>query len=179
MKLLGISGSLRAGSSNTMLLHALAAHAPEGLTVDVFSHVGTLPIFNPDDEGQRCPQAVTQMLDQVRACDGVLIACPEYAHGIPGGLKNALDWMVSSDVAVSKPVALVHASLRSSHVRNHLSEVLRTMSFALDDTPPLEIALLGRSPGEIETLLADPRNVTAIRTSLASFQWFIAQARAS
>jgi chromate reductase, NAD(P)H dehydrogenase (quinone) len=113
MKILGISGSLRAASSNARLLRAIAALAPEGWTFTFFDQeIGRLPHFSPDldQEGASAAESVAEFRGLVRACDGVLISCPEYAHGVPGAFKNALDWLVSSGELSAKPVALLMAS---------------------------------------------------------------------
>ncbi|MFZ2100568.1 MAG: NADPH-dependent FMN reductase, partial [Oricola sp.] len=127
MKLLGLSGSLRAASTNTAFLNALAALAPDGFSIEVFDGLGALPLFSPDLE-ENTPESVLRLAARVEGCDGILIACPEYAHGIPGGFKNALDWLVSRLEIPGKPVMLVHASTRSVFAREQLREVLKTMS---------------------------------------------------
>ena len=96
MKLLGISGSLRRVSTNTALLRALAENAPAGVMLEISDLIGELPIFNPDREGELTPPAVEAFGRSIRDADGLVFASPEYAHGIPGGIKNALDWMVSA-----------------------------------------------------------------------------------
>jgi len=105
--------------------------------------------------------------------DGVIISCPEYAHGVPGGLKNALDWLVSRDAAVAKPAMLAHASPRSLFARTALAEIVRTMSFALYEEAVCEIALLGKKPPEVEAILAEPESRLAMRDALAAFAEFI------
>lgn len=168
MRLLAISGSLRRASTNTALLEALAANAPEGISVEIFRGVGDLPIFNPDDE-DNAPAVVRDMLAAVRSSDGLIVSSPEYAHGMPGGLKNALDWMVSHDVAVGKPAMLVHASLRSAHSREHLTEVMRTMSFALHDGDVLEVGLLGKRPDQFAAILDEAGMRQRLTAVLAGF----------
>lgn len=172
LTILAISGSLRAASTNSALVEALARNAPSGCRVTVYDGLGRLPIFNPDDEDERTPRAASELIDAVTRADGVIISCPEYAHGVPGGLKNALDWLVSRDAAVAKPAMLAHASPRSLYARAALAEIMRTMSFALYDGG-LEIALLGKKPPEVEAILAEPVNVLAMRDALAAFAEFI------
>ncbi|MER8525898.1 NADPH-dependent FMN reductase [Mesorhizobium sp. M0814] len=123
LNILAISGSLRAASTNSALLAALAQNAPPDCHVSVYDGLGRLPIFNPDEEGERTPLQAAVLIDAVTAADGVIVSCPEYAHGVPGGLKNALDWLVSRDAAVGKPATLVHASPRSLFARAALAEV--------------------------------------------------------
>ncbi|TIU28881.1 MAG: NAD(P)H-dependent oxidoreductase, partial [Mesorhizobium sp.] len=95
--ILAISGSLRAASTNSALVAALAANAPADCRVTVYDGLGRLPIFNPDDEGERSPGEAAILIDALTRADGVIVSCPEYAHGVPGGMKNALDWLVSRD----------------------------------------------------------------------------------
>ncbi|MBZ9963523.1 NADPH-dependent FMN reductase [Mesorhizobium sp. BR1-1-2] len=172
LNLLAISGSLRAASTNSALVAALARNAPESCRVAIHEGLGLLPIFNPDDEGERTPSEASRLIDAVTAADGVIISCPEYAHGVPGGLKNALDWLVSRDAAVDKPAILVHASPRSLHARAALAEIMRTMSFALHDGE-LEIGLLGKRPAEVEAVLGGQANVMAMHDALSAFADFI------
>ncbi|TIS53910.1 MAG: NAD(P)H-dependent oxidoreductase [Mesorhizobium sp.] len=172
-EILAISGSLRAASTNSALIAALAANAPADCRVTVYDGLGRLPIFNPDDEDERTPREAADLIDAVTRADGVIVSCPEYAHGVPGGMKNALDWLVSRDAAVGKPAMLVHASPRSLFARAALAEIMRTMSFALYEEAPLEIALLGKRPPEVEAILAEPANRQAMREAVQSFAGFI------
>ncbi|MGX8008244.1 NADPH-dependent FMN reductase [Mesorhizobium sp. ORM8.1] len=171
IEILAISGSLRAASTNSALLAALAASAPEICRVTLYDGLGRLPIFNPDDEGERTPAEAARLIGAVTQADGVIVSCPEYAHGVPGGMKNALDWLVSRDAAVGKPAILVHASARSLHARAALAEIMRTMSFALYEEAALEIALLGKKPAEMATILGANRQ--AMRDALQGFAGFI------
>src|SRR5690606_31878921 len=94
MRIVCLCGSLRADSTNMRLLHAFRDHAPADFRIDIVEGLGDLPIFNPDFEDTSHPR-VEALANAIGASDGLLIASPEYAHGIPGGLKNALDWLVS------------------------------------------------------------------------------------
>ena len=172
IEIIAISGSLRAASTNSALLAALAANAPEDCRVQVYGGLGRLPIFNPDDEGERTPPEAAGLIEMITRADGVIVSCPEYAHGVPGGMKNALDWLVSRDAAVGKPAMLVHASPRSLYAREALAEVMRTMSFALYEEA-LEIALLGKKPAEVEVILAQGANRRAMRGAIEAFSGFI------
>lgn len=83
----------------------------------------SLSLFNPDLEGLE-PQPVLDFRSQSQASGGILIASPEYAHGVTGAMKNALDWVAGSDELVGKPVALLNAFLRAVHARAGLAETL-------------------------------------------------------
>ncbi|RUV18187.1 NADPH-dependent FMN reductase [Mesorhizobium sp. M7A.F.Ca.MR.245.00.0.0] len=172
LNILAISGSLRTASTNSALIAALARNAPPGCRVTVYDGLGCLSIFNPDDEGERTPLEASELIDAVSRADGVIVSCPEYAHGVPGGLKNGLDWLVSRDAAVAKPAMLAHASPRSLFARAALAEIMRTMSFALCDDV-LEIALLGKKPPEVAGILDEPGNRQAMHDALNAFAEFI------
>jgi len=174
MRLLGLSGSLRASSSNTILLHAFAANTPDGMEVEVFDGMGDLPLFSPDKEADT-PESVLRLAAAVEACDGILIACPEYAHGIPGAFKNALDWLVSRFEIPGKPVVLVHASTRSAYLREHLHEVLKTISCRAFPGPEFEVHLIRKERGEIDAILSTVEMRAAMRTKLEAFGRFAAQ----
>jgi chromate reductase, NAD(P)H dehydrogenase (quinone) len=113
MRILGISGSVRAHSSNAALVRVAAALAPEGTEFLFYDdQLGNLPVFNPDLDGEGAvpPPAVAEFRALLAAADGILISSPEYAHGVPGALKNALDWIVSSGELEGKPAVLIVAS---------------------------------------------------------------------
>lgn len=176
MNILAISGSLRAASTNTALLEVLARAAPDGVGVMLYLGLGDLPIFNPDREGEATPASVRDWAARVEACDGLVIACPEYAHGIPGGLKNALDWLVSRYEIPHKPVMLAHSSQRGEFVLAALTEVLRAMSVRLVEDAFVRVPLVGRNPEEVATLLEGPATVAALRAALETFRSAITDA---
>jgi chromate reductase, NAD(P)H dehydrogenase (quinone) len=115
VQLLGISGSLRKGSYNTSLLHAALKLLPEGVTMETFN-IGELPLYNADLDlpavAQR-PAGVQQFRDRVAKADGLVICSPEYNYGIPGGLKNAIDWASrgKDSPLIKKPVAIMGATI--------------------------------------------------------------------
>jgi chromate reductase len=168
-RFLAISGSLRRASTNAALLRAVAASAPDDTVVALYDGMGDLPIFNPDNEGERTPAAVTALGEKIRAADGLIIACPEYAHGIPGGIKNLFDWLVSRDEIPGKPVMLLRASNRSDISHAALEEVLRTMSVALMPEPGFAMHLLSRKATEIDALMATPEMQAELGVAVRGF----------
>ncbi len=110
IKVLAISGSLRQKSSNTALMKATIGLAPEHMIFTVYGGLGDLPHFNPDLDIDEGPASVRELREQLKQVDGVLICTPEYGNGVPGALKNALDWLVSSGEFVNKPTAVISAS---------------------------------------------------------------------
>jgi NAD(P)H-dependent FMN reductase len=112
MRIVAISGSLRSGSSNTAVLRLARSIASPEITVTLNEDIGILPQFNPDldGEGSVPPDAVSTFRQALASAQGFIISTPEYAHGVPGSLKNALDWIVSSGEIGGKPVLLVNTS---------------------------------------------------------------------
>jgi chromate reductase len=110
MKILTISGSLRVKSTNTALVRALTSLAPEDAEVVMAEGIAALPHFSPELDGAAAPVSVIEWRRQLEEADGVLICTPEYAFGMPGSLKNALDWVVASGELWRKPVAVISAS---------------------------------------------------------------------
>lgn len=132
MKVVGISGSLRAGSSNAALLRAAAEIAPPGMEIEVWEGLGGLPHFNPDFDGHDPPQPVRAFRELLASAGGVIICSPEYAHGVPGSLKNALDWLVSDGILVGKPVVIITAApSRGEYAHASLVETLTTMNWSV------------------------------------------------
>lgn len=154
MKILAISGSLRAASNNSALLRAAARLAPRGILVELFTGLGQLPLFNPDIEATD-PPAVARFRGQLGAAEAVLIASPEYAHGVTGVMKNALDWMVGCEAFVNKPVALLNASPRAVHAQASLKETIQVMSAIVIEESSITLPILGAHLDE-EGMVAHP-----------------------
>ena len=167
MTVLAISGSLRARSSNTEVLRAATLVAPAGVQVELFTGLASLPHFNPDldTEGAVLPPSVSDLRAQIATARGLLICSPEYAHGVPGVLKNALDWLVSGPEMVHKRVGLINASPRSTHADASLAETLRTMSATLVAGASVELALGGRGLNAAE-IAADAGFARRLRSAV-------------
>lgn len=120
LNIFAICGSTREASSNLNLIKAIAALTAESFTVSLFDGLSALPHFNPDLDHENVPQQVADFRQRLREADGVLICSPEYAIGVPGTLKNAVDWTVSSMEFSGKPVALITASLSGEKAHNSL-----------------------------------------------------------
>lgn len=175
LSILAISGSLRAVSSNGALLDAAAALAPPDSVVTRFGDLAGIPAFNPDldVEGAEPPPPVAAWRAAVAAADALVICSPEYAHGVPGALKNALDWLVSGPEIPGKPVAIVNATARAHIAHAALIETLRTMSAEVVGAASIALPL-GPSQRDRDAILADD----AIRTRLqASVEALLAAAR--
>ncbi|UOA07325.1 NADPH-dependent FMN reductase [Methylobacter sp. S3L5C] len=168
MNVLAICGSLRSVSINRMLLHAAIRLSPPDMEIVMFPDIGKLPSYNPDLE--HCvPVQVAKFRTQVADSQALLIASPEYAHGVTGSLKNALDWLVSFEPFANKPVALLNASPRARHSDAALREILKTMSAELVESASISVRLLSSSLTEDE-IANHPEISIAIASALFELQ---------
>lgn len=170
MNVLALPGSLRAASINAAFCRAAARLAPPGLHITVYGDLGSLPLFNPDLESAP-PNRVTRFRSAIGAADALLIASPEYAHGISGVMKNALDWLVSYEGFVAKPVVVINSSPRARHAYESLLEVLKTMSATLIAAASGAIPLLGSCATEDE-MVNTPAIALQIRSALIALSDF-------
>jgi chromate reductase, NAD(P)H dehydrogenase (quinone) len=168
VKLLALSGSLRAASTNTATLEALSALAPADIEILLYRDLGALPLFNPDDDEIAPPQSVAALRALVGSAAGLIIAAPEYAHGVPGAFKNALDWLVASDSFPGKPVAMINTAPRSFHAQSALRETLATMSARLIPEAFVALPLTGKTVDAAD-IAANPRFAAALRAALDAF----------
>jgi len=168
MRILAISGSLRAASADTTLLKAAAALGPEDVTLNIYDGLGDLPPFNPDLDRDPPHAAVAEFRFQLRESAGLIISSPEYAHGVPGILKNALDWVVASGELYEKPVALFSASARAGYAQVSLVETLTVMTARVVPEAYIVVPLQGKNLDE-NGIIAEPGLSRTIRSALTAF----------
>jgi NAD(P)H-dependent FMN reductase len=175
MRILAVSGSLRAASSNTSLLHAAAALAPAGVAVELWGGLAEVPPFDPDRDVDPAPPAVAELRRRLTEADAVLVSSPEYAHGVPGSLKNALDWLVGSGELMGKPVGLLNASAASTFAHAQLTETLTVMMGRVVPEASVVVPLWGRrlTPDE---MAADPEVGPVVREAVAALARAAAEA---
>ncbi len=113
-KVIAICGSTRQNSTNHSLIKAIVDLSAESLDITIYNAIANLPQFNPDNDGENVADEVADFRQQVNNADGVIICTPEYAHGVPGTLKNAIDWTISSSQFPHKPTMLITASTDGS-----------------------------------------------------------------
>jgi chromate reductase len=153
VRILGISGSLRKTSFSTAILRTLAQKAAPSISIDVMT-LEEIPFYNEDLDGSPGPAAVAKLKRSVAESDGVLIATPEYNHGIPGVLKNALDWAsrpAFQSCFKGKPVSIISSSLAFTggvRAQYQLRETLIAMQAHLVMAPEVVI-------GGVHTKFAD------------------------
>ncbi|MDB4968645.1 MAG: NAD(P)H-dependent oxidoreductase [Myxococcales bacterium] len=170
MRIVAISGSLRAQSSNAAILRAARRAPVAGLEWTLYEAVGRLPHFNPDldVEGATPPREVAELRAQLAAADAVLLCSPEYAHGVPGSLKNALDWLVSVGELVGKPIAVITASpTGGEHAQMQLVHTLQTMSWRVVDEACLQLSL-GRAQLDARGEVADAAVIRSLHDAVAA-----------
>lgn len=168
VRLLAISGSLRVASLNSALLRAVAVLAPSDVCVELFTGLSNLPLFNPDLEITDSP-AVADFYACVLEADGVIIASPEYAHGVTGVMKNALDWMVGSEAFVNRPVAMLNTSPRATIAQASLKETLSVMSAQVVEAASIALPIIGSNlmnPGLLRILLFQNQFERCYETSI-------------
>jgi chromate reductase, NAD(P)H dehydrogenase (quinone) len=169
MRILAISGSLRAASSNSALIDAAALLAPRDVDFVVYGGLAGLPHFNPDVDNGEPPPPVKEFREQLTWCDAVLISSPEYAHGVPGALKNALDWLVGSGELIDKPVALINVSPSATHAHASLVETISVMSGRVVEEASIRIPLGGRKPCA-EEIAVDPNLAEPLLAAIAALR---------
>jgi chromate reductase, NAD(P)H dehydrogenase (quinone) len=167
VRILAVSGSLRASSSNSSLIKAAALLAPPGIEVDIYEGLGGLPHFDPDCGDTDSPQTVVELRARLNSCDAVLICSPEYAHGVPGVLKNALDWLVGSGELIDKPVAIINAAPHATHAHASLLETVSVMSGRIVHDASIPIPLAGRKL-DAAGIAADPALAEAVVRALGA-----------
>ena len=138
-KILAISGSTRSGSSNSKLLQIISEMLPEKYEMHIFKGIDTLPHFNPDLDTDEPPVEIQQFRQQIAAAVGVIICTPEYVFSMPGSLKNALEWMVSTVIFSDKPVGLITAAASGEMGHEELKLVMRTIQTIFNDDTQLLI----------------------------------------
>ncbi|MEO6376619.1 MAG: NADPH-dependent FMN reductase [Caulobacteraceae bacterium] len=168
LRILSICGSLRADSINARALAAAEALAPEGARFVRYAGLGQLPHFNPDLEQVGLPDLVRAFREEVGKADGIVICAPEYAHGMPGALKNAMDWLVGGGEMAGKPVAVINISARAVHAHEQILEVLRMIAAEVGDRSSIVIPLQSGAAA-LPDLLADLEFSQILSTRMRSF----------
>jgi chromate reductase, NAD(P)H dehydrogenase (quinone) len=172
--LLGISGSLRKQSSNTTLLRAAQKLTPKNVEIILYQDLATLPHFNPDVEESTLPLAVNKLRHHLKKANGLIISTPEYAHGVPGSLKNMLDWLVGGSEFMDKPVMLLSASSRSTYAQASLVETVKTMAGYFVPEASTTIDLMGKGLDEAG-IIANPEMSALLQNAINIFTQTIRQ----
>jgi NAD(P)H-dependent FMN reductase len=172
INILAISGSLRASSSNTSILQAAIKLAPDNVEITLYEGLGELPHFNPDiDNDNHLPDVVQTLRRELNEADGVMICTPEYAHNIPGSLKNLLDWNVSTCLLSNKPVAVIATG---EYAQQSLLETLWLIEAKTWESTTLLIPY-SQSRIDAEGNIKDAETIQALKELLYTFVQMIDQ----
>lgn len=163
IKILAIPGSVNDGSTSHQVLKYIAATFNHQIDLEIYAGLGTLPHFNPVTDSKGAPAEVMQLRTRIAAADGVLFCTPEYVFSLPGSLKNAIEWMVSTTLFSGKPVAMIVAAASGQKAFESLDLIMTTIESVLPDTSKLLIqAAKGRVGQEGEISDEDLRKKSAV-----------------
>lgn len=166
-RVMAISGSTRTNSTNLQLIHAIAALAAHTFDIDIYNEIATLPHFNPDLDHEPAPDEVNTFRQRLAAADGILICTPEYAMGVPGSLKNVIDWTVSSNEFYEKPTALITASSVGQKGHAALMETLRVIQ--ADVTAETQLIVPFVKTKIKEDTITDAATLAAVQQLISAF----------
>ncbi len=180
LNIVSICGSLRKGSYNRMVMQALPGLAPEGLHIEEAPPYDEFPLYNADIQNSTgFPAAVSRLADAIREADGVIFVTPEYNFGIPGPLKNAIDWMsrLNDQPFAGKPVALQSASpgpLGGARVQYDMRRAMVFLDALTLNKPEIFIGNCVERLDENTGQIADAVTRNFVKQQLAAFATFIA-----
>jgi len=167
-KILAICGSTRKTSSNLSLIHAITELTSGRFNISIFEGIANIPHFSPDLDNENPPASVVHFRKLLKEADGVLICTPEYAMGVPGTLKNAIDWTVSSCEFSHKPVTLITASSLGENGHDSLMKTLRIIEAKVTGQTQLVISHV-KTKVSRDNKIIDPITLGKVNELIASF----------
>jgi chromate reductase len=166
IKILGISGSLKTTSSNTAILRAIQKLSPPDVQLHIYDGLDDLPHFSPERDGEKSAASVIKLRKLVSEANGIIISTPEYAFNLPGVLKNALDWLVSSGELNEKPVTAISVSPGFTAGEKALASLLMTLTaLGVTDGGKLSIGNINKKLNENKEL-TDPETARLLTSTL-------------
>lgn len=167
-KVLAISGSTRKNSTNEKILKVIEELYEDRLDVDIYDGVDSIPHFNPDLDKEDPPEIVKDFRTRIQSSDGVIFCTPEYVFSLPGSLKNAIEWTVSTTVFTDKPVAIIVASASGAKAFESLSLVMETLQSNISEQSKL---LINGAKGKVgqDGEITDPETLEKIEHLVRSF----------
>ncbi len=168
-KIIAVSGSTRKNSSNFKILKFISEHINNRYEVEIFEDLESIPHFNPDLDTENPPEEVTIFRNKILAADGVIICTPEYVFSLPGSLKNALEWCVSTTVFSNKKVGLITASASGEKGHEQLSLIMKTIEAKFDDKTQLLIQGI-RGKLDDEGNIIDEKTLLNLREFIRNFE---------
>jgi chromate reductase, NAD(P)H dehydrogenase (quinone) len=177
LRFVSLLGSLRKASYNAAIARALPALAPDSVTVEALGSVGAFPLYNADAQAEGFPPAVHAMAEAIAKADGVIIVTPEYNYSVPGGLKNALDWLsrLPAQPFAGKPVAIQSGSpglIGGARAQYHLRQILVFLDAAVLNKPEVMVSQIMTKVDAKTGELTDQATRDFIATQLKAFVAF-------
>ncbi len=171
-KILAVSGSTREKSTNLSLILAVKELFKDNFEIDIYNEIAGLPQFNPDLDIDPAPEKVLEFREKLKQADGILICTPEYAMGVPGTLKNAIDWTVSSCEFSKKPVALITASSVGEKGHASLLETLKIIESNITSDTQLLISF-AKTKISSDAVITDKETLDQVKKVISSFSKLI------
>ena len=178
LNVITIAGSLRKGSFNAALARQLPKWAPEGMSITAAPAWADLPTYNADEQAKGFPETATKLADAIRAADGVIIVSPEYNYGVPGGLKNAIDWLsrIKDQPFKDKPVALQSVAggpLGGGRVQYQWRQIMVFVEAQVFLRPEVFVGMAAQKFDEKTLEFKDEAGINFIKQQLAGFEKYI------
>ena len=184
LNVITIAGSLRKGSFNAALARQLPKWQPEGMNITEAPPWGDLPTYNADDQNSTgFPATATKLADAIRGADGVIIVSPEYNYGVPGGLKNAIDWLsrIKDQPFKDKPVALQSVAggpLGGGRVQYQWRQIMVFVEALVFLRPEVFVGMAAQKFDQKTLEFRDEPGINFIKQQLAGFEKFIRRVKA-
>jgi chromate reductase len=179
LKIVTLLGSLRQGSYNAMIARALPQLAPEGMTIDALPSIRDIPLYDADlQQEEGFPATVDALAARIREADGVIIVTPEYNYSVPGGLKNAIDWLsrVPNQPLAGKPVAIQTSSMGAiggARCQYHLRQILVFLDAMVLNKPEFMGGAIQNKVDEQAGKVIEQGTLEHLAKQLAAFSDFI------
>ena len=178
LNVITIVGSLRKSSYNAALARQLPQWAPEGMSISAAPAWADLPTYNADEQAKGFPETATKLADAIRAADGVIIVSPEYNYGVPGGVKNAIDWVsrMKDQPFKDKPVAIQSVAggpLGGGRVQYQWRQIMVFLEALAFTRPEVFVGMAGQKFDEKTLEFKDEPGINFIKQQLAGFEKFI------
>lgn len=169
IKILAITGSTRKNSSNYKILKYISEHIKQEFEIEIFEDLAEIPHFNPDLDTEHPPKEVEVFRNKIYQADEVIICTPEYVFSLPGSLKNALEWCVSTTIFSNKKTGLITASASGEMAHKQLILIMKTLQAKLDENTQLLIQGIRGKINEEGKIINDETNI-ALQQFISNFE---------
>ena len=166
-KVFAICGSTRRDSGNLQLLIAISELFKDELNIEIYTKLSEIPHFNPDITDEETPAIVKEFRAKIQEAEGVIICTPEYVFSLPGALKNAIEWTISTTVFSEKPVALITASGLGQKAHESLLLIMKTIYTRY--TEETQLCISGIRSKVSKNQITDPETLNRVRNLISAF----------